>query len=146
MTDSSDPFDDQVNAADREVRGRLRHPIAGPASGPERVLVDRLQDPKVDWRRCPHLRGPRPTHWVAGTNLYTCDDCLGVAMRQRMTGSPTDAYHCDVCGRPCGDTVEKLTIAAGPFLIHAGLCQACAGDLPADPEPPPPPSPRSRDW
>jgi hypothetical protein len=56
-----------------------------------------------------------------------------VAMRQRMATPPEGAFHCDVCGRLCGDTVVKLTAATGMFLIHAGLCQDCAGDLPARP-------------
>jgi hypothetical protein len=133
MTSSSDPFDDQLGAAEREVRDRLRSQIPTPAAGPERTLIERLQDPEVDWRRCPHLGSPRPTHWVAGTNLYTCDACLSAAMRQRMDRE-AGGFQCDVCGRPCGDTVVKLTVAAGMFLIHAGLCQGCASELPARPD------------
>lgn len=141
---------DQAEAANREAVASLAafaevegHEHAySYAAGPVRRVLERLGERITDGRvtRCPHLPAdPTPCIWVSyRPGRLRCRACASKAARS-VRGTREDST-CDSCRRrrPGGiwsvttllrpvvlDRSGQPPVAAGPIVVHLGLCGSC---------------------
>jgi hypothetical protein len=138
MTDSSDPFDDQADAAAAEAawlittRAQVRAlPSRETADIPAMAVLNRKLEDAALRAGCAHLTAPCPVHWVARQpELVYCDSCY-TELEQKFRRAYFAAPVCDVCKRR--GRIHGMTYTIGAFIIHAGVCDRCAGGAPPRP-------------